>query len=208
MDKKYLNIVRHYESCLEKYGDTHLGVDWNRAEDVETRYRVMLEIIKEDISKKVSLLDFGCGTSDLYRYVKDNKLDHIVYSGLDLSQKFINISKIKFPHNKFYCMDILVNYTELPVFDYIIMNGVFTQKKDLSFDEMFSFFKDMIMRIFPKAKKGIAFNLMTKQVDWEREENFHLSFDLLAEFLIKNISRNFIIRSDYNLYEYTTYVYK
>src|SRR5260221_3771151 len=29
-DKKYLAIVSHYESCLERHGDTHLGVDWPR----------------------------------------------------------------------------------------------------------------------------------------------------------------------------------
>ena len=42
-DKKYLNIVSHYESCLERHGDTHLGLDWPRQEDADTRYRVMLD---------------------------------------------------------------------------------------------------------------------------------------------------------------------
>ena len=34
MKKPYNNIITHYEECLEKHGDTHLGVDWPKIEDV------------------------------------------------------------------------------------------------------------------------------------------------------------------------------
>jgi len=46
--KNYLAIVSHYESCLERHGDTHLGVDWPEKKDAETRYRVMLDVIKRE----------------------------------------------------------------------------------------------------------------------------------------------------------------
>ena len=49
---------------------------------------------------------------------------------------------------------------------------------------------------------------MSKHVDWEREDLFHLSFDELGSFLKEEISRNFTIRNDYGLYEYTVYIYK
>ena len=48
MKKPYNNIISHYEECLEKHGDTHLGVDWPKIEDVDKRYKVMLDIIKFD----------------------------------------------------------------------------------------------------------------------------------------------------------------
>jgi hypothetical protein len=48
---------------------------------------------------------------------------------------------------------------------------------------------------------------MSKHVDWEREDLFHLPFDTLAAFLKQELSGNFVIRNDYGLYEYTTYVY-
>ena len=60
----YQSIVSHYESCLDKYGDTHQGVDWPCKEDVITRYRVMLGLAGEN-SENYSLLDFGCGTAHL-----------------------------------------------------------------------------------------------------------------------------------------------
>ena len=206
--KKYLNIVRHYESCLKKHGDTHLGVNWPRAKEIDLRHQVMLEVIKEKKDKKIKLLDFGCGTSALYEYIKKKKLNNIIYSGLDLSEEFIKIAKNKFPKNKYYCLDILTDYKKLPIFNYIVLSGVFTQKRDLTQKEMFAFFKKMINRVFSKAKNGIAFNLLPKQVDYEKKESFYLSFDKLANFLVKEVSRNFIIRNDYGLWEYTTYVYK
>ena len=105
-------------------------------------------------------------------------------------------------------MDILENPENVPEFDYIVMNGVFTEKRELSYNDMLDYFKKLIRAVFEKAKKGIAFNVMSKHVDWEREDLFHLSFDELGSFLKEEISRNFTIRNDYGLYEYTVYIYK
>lgn len=208
MKKKYIEIVSHYESCLEKYGDTHLGVDWPKIEDVDKRYRVMLDVIKHEVPGKIRILDFGCGASHLYEYIRKRNLKDLEYSGLDLSEKFISLSKRKFPDITYYCVDLLDDDANIPKFDYIIMNGVFTEKRSLSFDEMFAYFKKVVEKVFEKAEKGIAFNVMSKQVDWERQDLFHLPLDLLADFLTKNVCRNFVIRNDYGLYEYTTYVYR
>ena len=211
MKKEYLDtIVKHYEDCLDKHGDTHLGVDWPKAEDVNKRYKVMLDIIRfaEDNSLHPSLLDFGCGTAHLFQYVKDNGLDNINYCGLDVSEKFVSLSKEKFPQTTFYCMDVLDDNIDLPNFDYVVMNGVFTEKRELSFEEMWAYFCKMLTKIFTIADKGIAFNVMSKEVEWERADLFHMPADLLIEFLTKNLTRNFIIRNDYGLYEFTTYIYK
>lgn len=209
MTKNYLGIVSHYESCLEKHGDTHLGVDWPKKEDVETRYRVMLDVIKpHPAGKTIRLLDFGCGASHLYEYVVRQKTTNIEYAGVDLSEKFVQLSKNKFPANAYYCLDVLENDARLPSFDYIVMNGVFTEKRELSFADMLVYFKRIIGKLFLHADAGIAFNVMSKQVEWERDDLFHLPLDTLADFLTKELTRNFVIRNDYGLFEYTTYVYR
>lgn len=209
VEKKYLRIVSHYEACLEQHGDSHLGVDWPKAGDVQKRHRVMLEVIKPDSrSEKVSLLDFGCGAAHLNDYILAHDLKSIQYAGLDLSEKFVRLSQSKFPENQFFCLDLLDDTASLPEFDYIVLNGVFTEKRELSFDEMLAYFKQLITRVFDHARVGIAFNVMTKHVDWERDDLFHLPFDTLAEFLKKELTRNFVFRNDYGLFEYTTYVYR
>jgi hypothetical protein len=75
MKKVYNKIISHYEGCLEKHGDTHLGVDWPILADVEKRFNVMLEVInfnrKDD--KIETILDFGCGTAHLLEHIKKKK---------------------------------------------------------------------------------------------------------------------------------------
>lgn len=209
MKKKYEKIVQHYEDCLEKHGDNHLGVDWPNQIDVDKRYKVMLDIIRvNEDTGPVSVLDFGCGTAHLLGYIDAHKIPNIAYSGLDISQKFVDVAGRKFPDNVFYCNDIFEDANEIPNFDYIIMNGVFTEKRELSFDEMWTYFTNMITLIYRKCDKGFAFNVMSKNVDWEREDLFHVSYDLLSDFICKNLTRNHIIRNDYGLYEYTVYILK
>jgi hypothetical protein len=203
----YGQLVEHYESCLRRHGDNHRGVDWPNAADAQTRYRVMLEVIRKHHSQAVRLLDLGCGASHLYHYILESNCDAIDYSGLDLSPKFIQLCRNKFPDRAYHCLDILDPASAIPAFDYVVMNGLFTEKRSLSFDEMWDYVQAMLERAFEIASIGMAFNVMSKHVDWEREDLFHLPFDPLAEFLTRRISRHFVIRNDYGLYEYTVYVY-
>ncbi|HEV2395316.1 MAG TPA: class I SAM-dependent methyltransferase [Candidatus Sulfotelmatobacter sp.] len=206
--KKYIEIIKHYESCLAKHGDSHLGVDWPKAQDAETRYRVMLEVIPRPRAGTSRLLDFGCGASHLYEYMIANDIQGIEYTGLDLSPKFVELSRKKFPKNNYVCADILEEPETVPAADYIVMNGVFTEKRGLDFDEMLDYFERTVKAAFARAERGLAFNVMSKHVDWEREDLFHLPFDTLARFLVRELTRNFVIRNDYGLYEYTAYVYR
>jgi hypothetical protein len=135
-------------------------------------------------------------------------VEGIEYSGLDLSERFVEVARRKHPGNRYWCMDLLASEADLPEFDYVVMNGVFTEKLELSYDEMFAYVRALVGRVWEHTARGMAFNVMSKHVDWERADLFHLPFDALAGWLVSSISRNFVIRADYGLYEYTTYVYR
>lgn len=208
----YMDIVKHYEECFRTYGDNNKGVDWPKEADAQTRYKVMLDIARFDLfrsNEKYSLLDFGCGLGHLYQYILDRYMD-IEYAGLDASEVFVNKCREKFPQIKFMHCDLMNETFEdhVPKYDYIVMNGVFTEKLSLSYDEMLDYFQKLITKVYEKCNYGIAFNVMSKDVDWEREDLFHLPLNVLSSFLTKNITCDFIIRNDYGLYEYTVYVYK
>jgi len=205
----YRSIVAHYEDCLARHGDSYLGVDWPNRDDALKRYRVMLEVIRPPRDEgPVRLLDFGCGASHLYEYIVERGLQGIEYAGLDLSEDFVRLSRAKYPGNVYHCLDALADGAVLPDFDYAVMNGVFTEKRDLAFEDMLGYFQRLVSRVFGAANAGIAFNVMSKQVDWERDDLFHLPLDTLAFFLTKELTRNFVIRNDYGLFEYTVYLYK
>jgi len=202
-------ICEHYEACFEEHGDTPQGVDWPNLADARIRYQVMLDLIpKTTDGTSQTLLDFGCGTAALLEFIQEKQIPGIEYSGLDLSPAFTDAASSKFPGHDFLCLDLLEEGESLPVYDYLVMNGVFTEKLGVSFDEMLAYLMKMLTAAFAHCRKGMAFNVMSKHVDWEREDLFHLPFDVLAPLLNKSLSRHHVFRSDYGLYEYTVYLYK
>jgi SAM-dependent methyltransferase len=207
-ERSYRRIVAHYESCLERHGDSHMGVDWPDAADAATRYRVMLDVIRDAPGAPVSLLDFGCGAAHLLEFIQAAGLGHIDYRGVDISAKFVALCHDKFPGIRFDICDILAGDSAVEPADYVVMNGVFTEKRDLTQAEMERYLADMLNAVWPLARKGLAFNVMSKHVDWERDDLFHLPFDTAARLATDTPTRHFTFRQDYGLYEYTVYLYR
>jgi SAM-dependent methyltransferase len=201
-------IVRFYEACLAQHGDTHMGVGWPKAPDAETRYRIMLDVLRRDHGGVVEVLDFGCGASHLYDHIRRTGRHDIAYSGLDASEKFIALSRSKHPSVPYLLVDVLSHTGELPSYDYVVLNGVLTVKRELPFDQMLEYAGRLLARVFSMARIGMAFNVMSTHVEWRRDDLFHVPEDVLGRLLTERVSRHFVMRHDYGLYEYTTYVYR
>ncbi len=219
VDEGSLPAYHQIRSCTESYfdrlGDNPLGMGWPNQPDAFRRFQVMLDVITsdpgtacDDAERPVRLLDLGCGCGHLYEYIQHKSITGIQYTGIDLSTRFIDVCRSKHPQADFRCLDILTSSDPLPVFDYVVINGVFTSKCEMSFDQMWLFVQSLLSRAFNLARCGLAFNAMAKHVDWERDDLFHLPLDTLAAFACRHLNRNFLIRNDYGLYEFTTYIYK
>ena len=203
-NKPYTSIVAAWEECLRRHGDNAPGVGWFR-NDADLRYQVMLELLRSD--HDVTLLDFGCGASHLYEFIRRRGLDGIRYSGLDVSRSFLQLSRRKFPDITYHDVDLLDDDAVIPIFDYVVMNGIFTYRGRLSDDEMFDYMCRLLSRIASRTRVGLAFNAMSTQVDSRRADLFHLPVDRVLDFLASEISRHVVVRHDYSLYEFTVYVY-
>ncbi len=205
-------IARACERFFELHGDSHRGVGWTKSQvEADRRYEVMLGVVDAHAhvdGEPATLLDLGCGLSHLYEHMRRTGREWIAYSGCDLSAVFLERSRAKHPQIEYHQVDILAEPHALPVFDYIVMNGLLTMRDEVSHDVMFDYAKALILAAFGNARRGIAFNVMSKQVEWERDDLFHVPFDDLAGFLTSEVSRHFRFRHDYGLYEYTTYVYR
>lgn len=202
----YKKIASFYEECFKKYGPTHSGLAWPNAEDMWLRHKIMLDLVK---TTDGSILDFGCGTGSLLKYLRLNNWENS-YIGIDINPDSVSFCQNEYGQDRlayFECMDILKD-GKIPETDYTIINGVFTVKDTLTQDQMWDFMSSTIKKLFEKSKKGIAFNLMQEHVDYKKDNLFHVPFDKLADFLKKNLSRHYRFDSSYKLYEYTTYVYK
>jgi len=205
----YHQIRTCTESYFDRLGDSPLGMGWPNVPDAVRRYRVMLDVMKgrHAADEPLSVLDLGCGCGHLYEYITARATPSIRYTGIDLSERFIQQCHIKHPEADFRHLDILQTPAELEVFDYAIINGIFTSRCSMSFEQMWGFVQSLLKLVYSRTRYGLAFNAMSSHVDWERDDLFHLPLDTLASFACRELSRHFVIRNDYGLYEFAAYIY-
>jgi len=207
----YLKIAEHYDACLKANGDTAKGADWPNQADREVRFDVMLDVLAGDASPSIDLLDFACGTGDMLRHIRNRDLKHIRYRGADISAAALRLARAKFPDSPFTEIDI-VRASDAQVAalaaDYCVVDGLFTVKTAIGDEDMWLFLTEVIGRLWKVTRKGIAFNVMSKQVDYERPDLFHLSLDRAAGFLHSMAGRSVAFRADYGLYEYTCFAFR
>ena len=199
------------EACeidLERYGDNFRGVGYTKSQDHANRCYAVMAGLMRPTPESVTLVDLGCGLAHLLDYINAHGPHNVRYIGMDLSEKYLAIARRKHPGHTFLQADVRQNPGSLPRADYIVMNGLFNYRGPFSFTEMRAYFLDMIAIAFARCERGIAFNVMSKLVDWERDDLFHLPFDDLAHVVSEHLSRHFVVHHDYGMYEYTTYVYK
>ena len=204
-----LPLVDACEAAFEEHGDTYLGVGWTKSqENAELRYQVMLDVVRPDGPAPATLLDLGCGASHLLEHIHRSGADGIVYSGLDVSKLFIDVSRAKFPDVDYYLGDIHDSALAVPVFDYVVMNGVFTYKGPLSFDQMVRQWERLVTAAIAHARVGVVFNTSSPYVDWQRDDLFHPPMSVLTDFMARSACPYFVVRHDYGLYETAVYAYR
>ncbi|HEY3662857.1 MAG TPA: methyltransferase domain-containing protein [Chthoniobacterales bacterium] len=206
----YHPLVETLEKYYAEHGDNHRGLGFRTEEGFEARYRVYLEVIRDAAARQeCTLLDVGCGTARLLDLIKALGRSEITYRGVDLSPKLIEAARKKHPEGDFTLgdpFDLEEIWSARP--DYVVFGQIFTCRLEMSVAEMTDYMVRMLRLAFTHCRRGIAFNVMSKHVDWERDDLFHVPFDEMADLLQANLNRNYVFRADYGLYEYTVYVYK
>lgn len=198
---------RHYSSTYRKFGDTPQGVDWSSdVEKANLRYELMLNVLRPSQAKRSSLIDVGCGFGGLLEYAIANHVA-IDYTGVDLVSEMTESGSIRRTDARFIHGDFLDLSHELSA-DYVVCNGILTQKLDISSDLMTEHFKSLTRAMFESAECGIAFNVMTSYSNYFAENLFYLAPEFVLTWCLENLSRRVKIDHSYPLYEFTTYVYK
>ncbi len=134
-DKKRFNhIVSHYAPRLKNAIEHYDVLDWASHESQIARFDVLANIVKATIAKKdspgsapdkMSILDVGCGLTDLAGYLDKNSLP-LQYVGLELVPKMAGAAHRKFPDRNIIVADIADNTPFKPAsFDFVFCSGVF-----------------------------------------------------------------------------------
>ena len=127
-------LKNHYQKTFADHGQTGRGVDWGeKTWAIELRHRKMLEVLADDRHNHVSILDVGCGYGALAQLL-EKEYPKITYTGIDLVPEMIAAARINHPEQQFINGDV-IDLEDLN-FDYVICNGVLTQKLQTSTLEM------------------------------------------------------------------------
>lgn len=137
---------RFYTTSLKKYGLTCKALHWNSQESQETRFKVLLSLLEEEISP-YKIVDIGCGFGDLYHFMEPKPLQYI---GIDVMAEMVEEAK-KRTACEILQLDALVD--KLPLCDYYFCSGAMNI---LQKSETYLF----IQNCFSASDKGFIFNIL------------------------------------------------
>jgi SAM-dependent methyltransferase len=198
-------LEHHYSNLLKEHGDTPRAVQWA---DVLTQERRMAVLSEVGDLRSAKILDFGCGTGHLLDFLRRKVTFSGEYVGYDISQKMVTAAQAKFPEIRFEKCDILTEGIGED-FDYILINGVFNNRTENSWELMGSLLKSL----FGRAQRGMAFNALSTYVDFFDPELFYVSPEVVFRFCKEELSSSVILRHDYLIrtgvvpFEFSIYVY-
>lgn len=211
MDPISRDLQAHYTAKFAEHGPTPRGVDWNRTADVELRYEKMLAVARDNAAG-ATWLDVGCGYGGLLEYAGRTGRE-LAYTGIDVSAPMIEFAARQFPAARFECADLF----DLPAgglpaggpgFDYVVCNGILTQKLGAGIQDMERFARRLIQAMFALCRRGAAFNVMTSRVNFTAPNLFYKSPVEMLAFCLDEVTTRVLLDHSYPLYEYTVYLYR
>lgn len=197
-----IEIQKHYRDLVQQHGDTVEAAQYSSRESQEKRFEVLCEIADLNNSK---ILDFGCGTGHLASYLKVLGVS-VDYTGVDIVEEFFDYGRQKHPEHRFGKMEDFDDEQ----FDYAFVSGVFNNKMSRNKE----FYQQVLKQLYSRVTKGIAFNMMSKYVDFEDESLFYAYPEEVFTFVKSNLSQYVCLRNDYQVkpgvlpFEFAVYVYK
>lgn len=194
-------ILSFYNFHLRKFGDRPEALRWTPQGQLK-RYHAFLDIAPD--LNNATVLDYGCGTGDLYKFLKRRGVT-VKYTGVDINENFINLAKNKYPECTFKVMSI--DEEELEGFyDYIFICGVFNLRVPGVQDDL----RNALVTLFKHCNKALALNALSSHAPVKDVELSYTSPEEMVKFAIENLSpsvalRHDRIQNDFTLFVYTSY---
>lgn len=211
MNNKYekvgADLASHYDKLVKKFGNDVKSSQQSTKASRKKRLEILLKYV--DFKKGNSILDFGCGTGYLYKYLQKSGFK-IKYTGIDISPEAIKFAK-KIYNKENHCNFILANILERNLekkFDHILINGTFNNNTKNNWNWM----RESLIRLYSITKKTLVFNNLSNYVDYYDKKLFYVQPEKVFNFCKKKLGDKVIIDNSYALkknivpYEFTTCV--
>lgn len=195
-------LLSFYNFHLKQFGDRPEALRWTPQGQLR-RYATLAEIASPAQLQNATLLDYGCGTGDFYRYLKRRGIN-VQYTGVDMNPNFIDLARRKYPECGFQAAAIGEDGPAVEGFyDYIIICGVFNflvpgVQEDL---------REAMTTLFKHCSKGLALNALSTHTPIKDPELNYTSPEEMVKFTLEHLSPYFALRHDRVQNDFTLYVY-
>jgi ubiquinone/menaquinone biosynthesis C-methylase UbiE len=196
-------LLSFYNFHLKKFGDRPEALRWTPQGQLK-RYHMLADIASDQELHNSTVLDYGCGTGDFYRFLKRRGIT-VKYTGVDINENFIDLARKKYPGCTFRVMNTDDDEIE-GFFDYIFICGVFNLNVPGVDEDM----KNALIKLFRHCNKGLALSALSSHTPVKDHELHFTSPEEMLKFAIENLSpavalRHDRIQNDFLLYVYTNY---
>jgi len=196
-----------YRDLFTKHKGTPMAVSSESLEHKKIRFTNICNIFKKD-KDNITVHEVGMGIADMNQFIIDHfPTKEITYSGTEILEEYVDVSKERFPENSFFLRDITETRFE-DSYDYLLLSGVFHQRRDSTIKEWELFSQNILRNSFKMCKKGLSFIFISPFVDFYQTQVYYANLPKLLSFINDDLSRFFEIKHNYALYEFTVYVYK
>lgn len=202
-------LLEHYARSFREHGCSPQGVDWGpKLGDHALRLDRMLAVLLPggDDGRRPSLLDVGCGYGALLDQMKARDVD-LEYMGIDVCTEMVGAARQRHPAATWQVADVLA-LPDTPAFDYVVCNGILTQKLDVSIKDMDRFAQNAIRKMFRLCRRGIAFNVMSTHVNFMTDRLYYRNPVELLAWCMSELTPQARLDHAYPLYEYTIYLFR
>lgn len=193
-------LLSFYNFHLKKFGDRPEALRWTPQGQLK-RYQMLADIAPLSELNNSTVLDYGCGTGDFYRFLKRRGIN-VRYTGVDINENFINLAKGKYPECTFRVMNIDDDELE-GFYDYIIICGVFNLQVPGVDEDL----KHALVTLFKHCTKGMALSALSSHTPIRDPELHFTAPEEMVKFSLENLSPSIALRHDRIQHDFTLYVY-
>lgn len=139
-------------------GDTSKSLMWMTKGSQEKNFKMVAKYINEEDS----VLDYGCGTGDFTKYLRNNDIEISKYLGVDINENFIEEAKELYPDYKFKVIDSMNDLKGN--WDIVCAIGVFTwfiSKKE---------FIEIINKLYDLCDKKLLLTLLKGETPYDNDD--------------------------------------
>jgi SAM-dependent methyltransferase len=195
----------YYAGMIRQFGPTPRGVDWRDAESQELRFARLLQICGG--SRSGSLIELGCGYGALCLYLRRHGFD-LDYSGYDLAEDMVRAARAMLgadPRAK-----VAVGGRPAEVGDYCVASGIFNVHFAFPDADWHRYIVATLDDMARAARKGFAFNALTRFSDPERMDLrlYYADPGDLLNHCLATYGRRVSLLHGYGLHEFTVLVWK